>query len=224
MPLRAVIFDFDGVIVNSEPLHYRAMREALIPEGITITTEEYEGQYLAYDDREAMRVALSAHGKPSDAACVSRAAQRKAECFDALIDEVPFFEGSRELIAELSREVPLAIASGALSGEIERILRAGGLRESFLTVVGADHTRQGKPHPEPYLTALERLQARHPELRAAECLVIEDSMAGIASGVAAGMRVLGVAHSYPAAKLAAAHRVVPALRGVDLSSLRTLFD
>jgi beta-phosphoglucomutase len=224
MPMKAVIFDFDGVLVNSEPLHFRAMRDALVPEGFTITTEEYEGQYLAYDDREAMRVALEIHGRPSRPADIDRTAHRKGQIFEAMLHEVPFFEGARELIAELSRSVPLAIASGALSDEIETILRAGGVRESFVTIVGADHTRQGKPHPEPYLMAMERLRSRVPDLRPGECLVIEDSMAGIASGLAAGMRVVGVAHSYPAAKLSAAHLVVPALRGLEAASLQRLFQ
>jgi beta-phosphoglucomutase len=222
--MKAVIFDFDGVLVNSEPLHFRAMRDALVPEGFTITTEEYEGRYLAYDDREAMRVALEIHGRPSDPADIDRTAHRKGEIFEAMLPEVPFFEGARELIAELSRSVPLAIASGALSDEIETILRAGGVRELFVTIVGADHTRQGKPHPEPYLMAMERLRSRVPDLRPGECLVIEDSMAGIASGLAAGMRVIGVAHSYPAAKLSAAHLVVPALRGLQAASLQRLFQ
>jgi beta-phosphoglucomutase len=224
MPLKAVIFDFDGVLVNSEPLHFRAMRDALVPEGFTITTGEYESQYLAYDDREAMRVALEIHGKPSGRADVERTALRKAEIFEAIIHEVPFYDGARELVVDLARVMPIAIASGALSGEIETILRAGGLRESFVAVVGADHTRQSKPHPEPYLLAMTRLQARVPDLSPADCLVIEDSMAGIASGLAAGMRVLGVAHTYPAAKLSAAHHVVPALRGLEVASLGRLFE
>src|SRR4029079_12860280 len=77
MAMRAVIFDFDGVLVNSEPLHFRAMREALLPEAIDITSEEYDRHYLAYDDREAMRVALEVHGRGADPAAVDRAAFRK---------------------------------------------------------------------------------------------------------------------------------------------------
>jgi HAD superfamily hydrolase (TIGR01509 family) len=224
MPLKAVIFDFDGVLVNSEPLHFRAMRDALLPEGVTITNEEYENHYLAYDDREAMRVALEIHKKPAGRDDVDRTARRKAEIFETILPEVPFYDGARDLIADLARMVPLAIASGALSDEIETILRTGGLRESFVAVVGADHTPQSKPHPAPYLLAMERLRPRVPDLTATECLVVEDSMAGIASGLAAGMRVLGVAHTYPAAKLSAAHHVVPALRGQTAASLRGLFE
>lgn len=222
--MKAVIFDFDGVLVNTEPLHFRAMHDALVPEGIQITTEDYERDYLAYDDRTALRLALEIHGKPSRAEDVDRVAQRKAEEFDRLIDGVRFFDGARTLIADLSRTVPLAIASGALRGEIERILSAGGILESFTTIVGADDVRQGKPHPEPYLTALGRLQAQHEDLRAADCLVIEDSMAGIAAALAAGMRVVAVGHSYPAAKLSAAHVVLPALSHATVASLGAMFQ
>jgi beta-phosphoglucomutase len=223
MPMRAVIFDFDGVLVNSEPLHFRAMRDALAPCGFTITTEEYDSHYLAYDDREAMRVALEIHGKPAGAEEVDAAARRKAEIFASIIGEIPFFDGARELVTGLAREMPIAIASGALRGEIEHILAAGGLREAFHAVVGADDVAQCKPHPEPYLAAMERLRTKTKELVPAECLVVEDSMAGIASGLAAGMKVLGVAHTYPPAKLSAAHHVVPSLKGVAAGDLRALF-
>jgi beta-phosphoglucomutase-like phosphatase (HAD superfamily) len=132
---------------------------------------------------------------------------------------VPFFEGARELVSDLAQAVPLAIASGALSNEIERLLTAGGLRQPFFTIVGADDVSRGKPHPEPYLTALARLRARVPGLEPADCLVLEDSVAGIAAGLAAGMKVIGVAHTYPPSKLQSAHRVVTALKDLDAASL-----
>jgi HAD superfamily hydrolase (TIGR01509 family) len=221
--MRAVIFDFDGVLVNSEPLHFRAMRDALVPCGFVITTEEYEKHYLAYDDREAMRVALEIHGQPAGADAVDQAARRKAEIFETIIGEIPFFDGAKELVADLARQMPIAIASGALRAEIEHILSAGGLRAAFDAIVGADDVRQCKPHPEPYLAAMARLEVKARDLAPAECLVVEDSMAGIASGLAAGMKVLGVAHTYPPDKLSAAHHVVPSLRGVATGDLRALF-
>ena len=220
---RAVIFDFDGVLVDSEPLHYRALRECLAADGITLTPEEYARQYLAYADRECIRIAYEVHAVPHDPDKIEAAAQRKARIFDALLGQVPFFAGARELIDDLGRAVPLAIASGALRHEIEEILEAGGLRRAFATIVGADDVSRGKPHPEPYLTALARLRSHVPDLAASDCLVFEDSVAGIAAGLAAGMKVVGVAQTYPPAKLQSAHRVVPALKGLDTLSLRGLF-
>jgi beta-phosphoglucomutase len=221
--VRAVLFDFDGVLVNSEPLHYRALRECLLPEGIQITEEEYAGSYLAYDDAEAIRVALEQHGHPFDGSRVRAIAERKALLFDELLDSVPFFPGAPELVRALSREVPLAIASGALHGEIERILSAGGLRDAFTAIVAADDVTRGKPHPEPYLTAMAAVAPLAPGLAAEDCLVVEDSMPGIAAGRAAGMKVLAVATSYSPARLTAAHRVVPSLAGLQVADLRALF-
>jgi HAD superfamily hydrolase (TIGR01509 family) len=221
--MRAVVFDFDGVLVDSEPLHYRALRECLVPCGITIDQDEYYRFYLAYDDRESIRIALERHGEAYDGDRVDEAARRKAALYESLLAEVPFFPGARDLVSALAKEVPLGIASGARRAEIEGILSAAGLRGAFAAVIGADDVSRTKPHPEPYLAALARLARLAPGLAPAECLVVEDSMPGIAAGLAAGMKVLAVSHTYPAEKLRSAHRVVGTLRGLDPSSLHTLF-
>jgi len=221
--MRAVLFDFDGVLVDSEPLHYRALRECLVPCGITIDEEKYLRCYLAYDDRESIRIALERHGEPYDPDRVDEVARRKAGLYETLMAEVPFFPGARDLIASLADEVPLGIASGARRAEIEGILTAAGLRGAFAAVVGADDVTRTKPHPEPYLAAMAGLAPLVPGLAPPECLVVEDSMPGIASALAAGMKVLAVSHTYPAEKLRAAHRVVGGLQGLEPSTLRGLF-
>jgi HAD superfamily hydrolase (TIGR01509 family) len=219
-----VIFDFDGVLVNSEPLHFRALRAALQTDGITITEEEYLREYVAYDDRGSIRLALEQHGRPVDLQRVGALAAVKATEFERLMAEVPFFPGARELVRALAAEVPVAIASGARREEIERILRAAGLRDLFVAVVGADDVVRTKPHPEPYLRAIELIAAGVPGLSAGECVAFEDTVAGIAAARGAGMKVIGVAQTYPAAKLSLAHRVVPALEGLDVAEVRALFQ
>jgi HAD superfamily hydrolase (TIGR01509 family) len=221
--MRAVLFDFDGVLVNSEPLHFQALRDALLPEQIVIDEEIYAKEYLAQDDRGAIRTALANSGRSCDPVRMGAIQDRKSRCFEALMPQVSFFPGARELVRALQREVPLAIASGALTSEIDALLRAGGLRDAFSAIVGADQVGQGKPHPEPYLTAMARVAAHAPGLRPEECLVFEDSMPGIAAALAAGMQVVAVTNSYPAAKLAAAHRVVESLDGLTPAALRELF-
>ena len=223
MPLRAVVFDFDGVIVDSEPLHFRSLRDALRPEGVEITEEEYLRVYLAYDDREAIRLALEQHGERTDPARREDIEARKVEIFARLIPEVPVFEGARDLVRALEEEMPLAIASGARHEEVDAILRGVGLRDAFETIVGAEDAERTKPDPAPYLEAARRLAARTPGLAPGECVAFEDSMAGIAAALGAGMKVVGVAHSYPAEKLRTAHRVVDSLVGVDAGGLRGLF-
>jgi HAD superfamily hydrolase (TIGR01509 family) len=221
--MRAVIFDFDGVLVNSEPLHFRALHEALLGEGIAISEEEYLREYVAYDDRGSIRIALERHGRPSSPDRIKAVAAVKAEAFERLMAEVPFYPGARELVRGLAAEMPLAIASGARRAEIERILRAGGLRDAFAAVVGADDVTRTKPDPEPYLAAHALIAPLAPALAAAECLVFEDTLVGIAAGRAAGMKVVGVAQTYPASKLTLAHQVVPSLEGLGVAEVRALF-
>jgi beta-phosphoglucomutase len=221
--LRAAVFDFDGVLVDSEPLHFRSLRDALRPEGVEISEEEYLQVYLAYDDREAIRLALERHGEEADPARRARIEARKVEAFARLIPEVPVFDGARDLVRALEAQMPLAIASGARHAEIDAILRGVSLRDAFLTIVGAEDAERTKPDPAPYLEAARRLAARTPGLAPGDCVAFEDSMAGIAAALGAGLKVVGVAHSYPAEKLRAAHRVVDSLVGVDAGGLRDLF-
>jgi len=220
--LRAVIFDFDGVLVISEPLHFRAMRDSLVPEGILIDGTEYLRHYVAYDDRGAIRLALEQHGHPWDAVRVEIVADRKARMFAELKKGIPFFPGARELVRDLQREMPLGIASGALHSEIEDLLKEGGLLAAFSAVVGADDVQRAKPHPDPYLEALRRLQASALGLEAGDCVALEDTPVGIAAARAAGMTVVGIAHTYDASVLGDAHHVLTSLRRVDAAQLRAL--
>jgi HAD superfamily hydrolase (TIGR01509 family) len=221
--MKAAIFDFDGVIADSEPLHFRALRDALRSEGVDIAEAEYYDSYLAYDDRGALRLALEAHGRPAGPERIDALARRKKECFAEVLRDVAFFPGVPELVRELARRAPVGIASGARREEIEAILDAGGLRDPFSTIVGVEDVARTKPHPEPYLTALARLAHRVGGLAADQCLVFEDSVPGILAAKAAGMTVVAVTNSYPAAKLGAADRVVDHLDGANGRDLLSLF-
>ncbi len=221
--LRAVIFDFDGVLVDSEPLHFACLRDALAPEGIAIDEAEYEQVYLAYDDRTAIRVAFERHAVPFDRARLEATSERKALLFQQRLPEIRFFPGARELVRELAGALPLAIASGALRGEIEAILAAGGLRDAFSAVVGADDVERTKPDPMPFLAARDRLAAvRAAGLTSRECVAFEDSVGGVTSARAAGMSVVAVTNSCPAPKLGLAQRVVDSLERVTLADLHAL--
>jgi beta-phosphoglucomutase len=221
---RAAIFDFDGVIVDSEPLHFRSMQDALRTEGILITEAEYYSLYLAHDDRGALRLALEHHGRPLSLAFVETLVERKAERFEAVLRDVSFFPGAAELVRALAERMPVAIASGARRAEIEAILAAGGLRDAFTAVIGADDVSKTKPNPEPYLTAMSRIAPSAPGLEPSQCVAFEDSVPGIVSARAAGMKVVAVANSYPAEKLAVAHRVVATLDGLESQELAALFE
>ena len=220
--MRAAIFDFDGVLVNSEPAHFLALREALKPEGVAIDEMEYLSRYVAYDDVRAVASALEHHGRPAPPERARAIAERKAVLYEELLREVPFFPGARELVAGLAERMPLAIASGARHVEIERILHAGGLLDAFTAIVGADDVARTKPDPEPYLAALRALRAGTPGLEASHCVALEDTPPGIAAARAAGMTVIGVAQTYDPPRLATAHHVVESLRGLDADALVAL--
>jgi len=221
--MKAAIFDFDGVIADSEPLHFRALKDALLTEGVAITQDEYYGSYLAYDDRGALRLALEQHRETAEPERLERLARRKKERFAEVIREIAFFPGVPELVRALAARVPVGIASGARRDEIEEILEAGGLRDAFSTIVGVEDVVRPKPHPEPYLTAMSRLSSRSPGLKPEECLVVEDSVPGVLAAKAAGMTVVAVTNSYPAQKLQAADRVVDSLAGANAQALLALF-
>jgi beta-phosphoglucomutase len=224
VPLRAVVFDFDGVIVDSEPVHFRALGEALAADGIRITEEEYWSEYLAYDDREAIRLAFERHGERPSPERLDAAAQRKVEAFARLIPQIPVFPGARELVEGLAESgVPLAIASGARHEEIEGILRGLGLRGAFRALVGVEDAPRAKPDPAPYVEAARRLARETGGLTPSDCAAVEDSLPGILAAKGAGMRVVGVAHSYPEEKLRPADRVVPTLAALSPDDLSALF-
>jgi beta-phosphoglucomutase len=224
MPLCAAVFDFDGVIVDSEPLHFRSLRDALAEDGVEITEEEYWGFLLAYDDRGAIRLAFERREQAPGPDRVERVAARKVARFAELLPEVPVFPGAPELVRGLVEVVPVGIASGARHEEVEAILEGVGLRDAFTAIVGAEDAPRTKPDPAPYLQAVRLLASPADGLAPAECVAFEDSGPGLASALAAGMKVVGVTNSYPADKLRAAHRVVDSLVDVDVDGLRGLFE
>ena len=222
--LRAVIFDFDGVIVDTERFHFQALKRVLAEEGIPLTWEEYTQAYLAMDDKKCFRTALARHGQAIAPGIVDGLVERKAHYFfffGTLSDAVALFPGVEGLIREAAEKYPLAIASGALREEIEFLLGKAGLREFFPVVVAAEDVVRGKPDPEAYIAALGRLNrliSGRP-VRPSECLVVEDSRHGVAAATSAGMRCLAVANSYTPEELTAAHLVLKSLEQVDLQQI-----
>lgn len=217
--LQGIVFDFDGVIVNNEPLHFRALQRVLKEEAIPLAESQYYATYLGMDDRGCITTALEAAGRLVSPATIADLASRKARYYDELIrNGLVVFPGSAEFVTQAASRWPLAIASGALRVEIESILARLGLERCFSAIVSAEDVRQGKPHPEGFLQALAALRRIRPgpsPLMAEDCLAIEDSTAGIAAAKAAGMRVLAVTHTFPREALTGADLIVPSLHGLD---------
>ena len=222
--LRAIIFDFNGVIADDEPLHLEIFRRVLAEEGLAVSDADYYESYLGRDDRGCFAAALAdagRHGAAGDAAYIGRLIARKADYYegaacgrDLLFPEVP------GLARRLAARYPLAIASGALRREIELWLARAGIADCFAAIVAAEDVLACKPDPEGYLRALAALNAvRADAIRPHECLAVEDSVAGVEAARHAGMRVLAVTNSYPAADLRAADWVVPSLAECDMEAL-----
>jgi beta-phosphoglucomutase len=207
--IRAVVFDFDGVIANSEPLHFRAYRDVLAARGLTLTERAYYEHYLGYDDIGAFRAIAGDAGVAIDDREVADLVAQKAVRLEALEkDGSVLFPGAREAIARMAAAWPTAIASGALKVEILRVLEHESLGSFFPVVVSAEDTPASKPDPAPYLLAVERLGAATVALSPSECIAIEDSKWGLVSARAAGLRTVGITHTYPESELADAADVV----------------
>ena len=218
--LQALIFDFDGIIANTEPLHFAGLHRTLTEIGIELTETEYYTDYLGYDDRGCIMAALATNRRPVDPATVERLMKRKAEAYlESVKHHEVIFPGVPEFVREAARTYPLAIASGALRHEIEYILMTAGLRDAFLHITSAEDVTRGKPDPQPFLLAFKALQERHTGLTPPSCLVLEDSLPGVRSAKAAGMKVLAVANTHTVQDLHEAHAITHSLSETRLAEL-----
>ena len=208
--IRAVVFDFDGVLANSEPLHFRAFRDVLSELDITLTEAAYYDRYLGFDDVGAFRAIASDAGKELAGADLARLVKRKAARLEQLEAGMSvLFPGAREAIRRMADHGMLAIASGAIRPEISRVLEREGLSAFFPVVVAAEDTPASKPDPAPYRRAVELLSRAAPApFLPSECVAVEDSRWGLESARSAGLHTVAVTHSYPAAELAGADRLI----------------
>jgi beta-phosphoglucomutase len=223
--LRGLIFDFNGIIVDDEPIHFQLFKKVLGEEGIGLTEAAYYARYLGFDDRGAFMAGYRENHRPLNSAKLQELIDRKAAYYqEAIRNHVAIFPGVKTLVATLAPSVPLAVASGALRHEIETILATAGLVNYFKAIVSAEDVRQGKPEPEIFLQALAALNAQHngAPIEAAECVVIEDSKEGIRGARRAGMKCLAVTNSHPAELLGEADAVVKSLEEVALPFLQKL--
>jgi beta-phosphoglucomutase len=220
--LRAVVFDFDGVIANSEPLHFRAFRDVLAAQHVTLAEADYYRVYLGFDDLHAFRQISIDRGLAWGPDHLAELVSIKAVRMEQLeADTSILFPGAREAIQRAAAAVPLAIASGALRHEIRRVLDREQLTSCFQCIVGAEDTPASKPAPDPYLLAVARLGETIDRLQRPECVAIEDSPWGLQSAQAAGLRTMAVAHTYEASALVA-DLVVRSIGELDMGALEQL--
>ena len=222
--LHAVIFDFNGIIVDDEPIHFELFQKVFAEEGIELGKEAYYARYLGFDDRGAFSFGYRERGRELSDAKLAELIERKAVYYqDAIRNHVAIFPGVKELVAELAKSLPLAVASGALRHEIETILATAGLIQHFKAIVSAEDVQRGKPEPDIFLKALAGLNANNGSaIQAGECVVIEDSKEGIKGARRAGMKCLAVTNSHAAELLGEADAIVKSLEEVGLTNLSQL--
>jgi beta-phosphoglucomutase len=207
--IKAILFDFNGVIIDDEPLQLKAAQAALQAEGITLTERDYYDS-LGMDDVTFFRAAFARGGSEPSDETFNRVLEEWTKMHRELIeDELPLFAGVVTFIKALARHYPLAVVSMARRESIEYVLERAGLKNAFTVVVSAEDVTACKPDPACVNRALEKLnEARKNDgqapLAPAECLVIEDSPPGIEAARAAGMRTLGVTNTVGEAALRAA--------------------
>ena len=221
----ALIFDFDGVIADTEPIHLMGFQRVLAGAGVELTEAEYYQEYLGYDDRDCFRAISRNKGAGFTADQVRRmTAEKTAIVKRALAESVRALPGAVPLIrAAAEAGVPMAICSGALRDEIALASAGIGISEMFEAIVAGEDVDRGKPDPQGYRLAVEALCERLGRpIDPPRCVVVEDSPAGITAAKAVGAAVLGVATSYEPGALVEADRVVASLADVTVESLDDL--
>jgi HAD superfamily hydrolase (TIGR01509 family) len=203
MTLKAVLFDFNGVIIKDEAIHEQLIEEILIAENLRPSPHEYREICLGRSDRICLAELLKRRGRAVTESYLNQLVTRKAQSYQRQLEKLPklpIYPGLEDLIFKIRvAQLPMGVVSGALRCEVEVVLERAKLAQYFSVIVAGDDIKVSKPEPEGYLLAVERLNQQHPNLKAqaSECLAIEDTPAGIKAAKRAGMQVVGVANTYP---------------------------
>ncbi len=222
----ATFFDFNGVLVNDEVVHFETFREVLAGRGVSLSEHDYLHRYLGFDDAGAFRAILEDAGQKPSAEGITELIEAKRPLYMARARAaLPTFAGAADLVRRQAAAGPALVVSGALRDEIELGLEVLGVRSSILAIVSAEDTRVCKPDPEGYLLGIRWLAERGQEAAARRGLVIEDSLAGVEAAKAAGLPCIGVTHTYSERELsgAGADAVATSLDGIDDALLAALF-
>jgi beta-phosphoglucomutase len=230
--LRAVILDFDGVITDSEILHFRALNKVLAKFSFEMTKKDYYQYYLGLSDLDFFKELQQKGQLRLDSQQMQQALDEKKQLYEKLaITEGRIIEGVRGFLEMLRQNnIPMAICSGAILSEINLILEGARLRNFFEVIVSAEQIKKGKPAPDGLLLALQRLNCRKASsgeknenpITADRCVVIEDSHWGLEAAKAAGMHPVAVTNSYDAQQLTPAEKVVDCLSELSMNDLQEL--
>jgi beta-phosphoglucomutase len=231
MVLKAVLFDFNGVIINDEPLHEKLIEQILVEENLRPRPGEFREICLGRSDRACLSDLLTSRGRVVPDEYLNQLIARKAKAYLQQIEaleKIPTYPGLEDLLFNLkATPCKLAIVSGAIRSEIESVLTRLQLSQTFSLIISGDDVTASKPEPDSYQLAVSRLNQQFPDLSLQpwECLAIEDTFAGIAAAKRAGVSVVGVANSYPFHMLQrCANWTVDYLSDLELDRIEQVFS
>jgi HAD superfamily hydrolase (TIGR01509 family) len=224
--LRAVIFDFDGVITDSEVVHMRTFNEVLSQFNFQIEQADYYQNCLGFSDYDLLKKLIEQKKIPANLDDIPELIRQKNASYEQIIrKEGQVFEGVHQFLDELkSCGKRIAICSGALLSEINLILEQSGLKDYFEVIVSSEHVKRGKPYPEGFLLALEKLNKTETEkIKSSQCLVIEDSKWGLQAASKAGMHTAAITNSYGKEDLKPADIIIHNISELDIAKLDKRF-
>jgi beta-phosphoglucomutase-like phosphatase (HAD superfamily) len=214
MPSRAVIFDFNGTLSDDEPIMYSVFAGIFAEHGRPLTERDYFDRLAGLSDTAIVRAWLGERDDVDDVV-----GERVRRYRQAVADGRSVGAEVRRAVRYAASRVPVGLVSGAAREEIEPVIAAAGLADSFSAMVCSDHVENGKPHPEGYRTALGLLAGDGPQVDPADVTAFEDTEAGVRSAKAAGLRCVAVLGTLPAERLAAADEIVD---GIDERLMRRI--
>lgn len=221
--IRAVLFDLDGTLAETELLHFAAFTKVLGADGVEISREEYFSRLIGYDDRDCFALVLKENGQPAGERRIAQLIERKAAIYQKMIGgRDVLYPGAADFVRRCAERFPLVLVTGTLRAEAEMILKHAGLRNLFVDIISAEEVAHGKPAPDGFIAALGRLGfllRQRPPIEPAQCLAIEDAAAGIEAARRAAMRVLAVTHTATRADLSGADLIRPSFAETDLDDV-----
>lgn len=203
MSLKAVLFDFNGVIINDESLHQELIEEILLGENLRPDAKEHNEVCLGRSDRACLASILERRGRVVTQEYLEQLLEKKATKYRQTLEaqeELPIYPEIESFIRDLwGSGLILALVTGARRQDVEYILERLKISNAFAVIITSDDITASKPDPEGYLTAVEKLNQQYADLnlKPENCLVIEDTPSGIEAGKRAQMQVVGVANTYP---------------------------
>ncbi|GAB4231247.1 MAG: HAD family phosphatase [Stanieria sp.] len=203
MTLKAILFDFNGVIINDEAIHQELINDILLGENLRPEESEYREICLGRSDRVCLKNILAHRGRFVTDEYLDKLVANKSVAYQeklTQLETLPIYPGLSDFLAQIQQQgLIIGLVTGALKAEVQLVLQRAKLESYFSVIVAGDDINQSKPEPDGYLLAVKLINQNYPNLnlQPSECLAIEDTYAGIEAAKKAGIQVVGIANTHP---------------------------